>query len=654
MNKILTYFTITLFLSCTSDDHFSSQLKNPIYNNTLYYYNASENETLSLEEKLKAINQAFYLAKNRDKDTLLADVLYRKNFLHFSMKEYDSLLFYDKILINHATYSNDQYNLAKQFYLKAYYFDEVAHIPDSAFINYNLSKNHFQQIKNHSWTGKALLTMAMIQQDQNDFFGSKETITEALQYLHPKEDVKYIASSYDILATNHGYLLNYDDAFNFYNKAIKITLSEKDKLVYKNNLATAYIENKQYKTAITILDSISKDSLTRDDNNNYARIIDNLSYAKWLSGQNNTELTLLNALKIRIKNNDKLGQIYSYSHLGEFYSKNNIKKASSYFDSVIHLSKAIKVPRAEKGAIKILMQLYPKNIELRDRYVFLQDSLYEQELKVKTQFAKYKYDDKQKQESILRLQKEKAEKEVIATQERSYKLLFLFALIIALLITCFTIYFFKQRTKNLKKRADYLAQKNKIEKLEATYETEASLSRRVHDDFGGIINQAMMLIENNTNKTTVLDKLEGLYNQSRNFSREINEVNTGPNYKDELLGMMRTLKPVTTQLYITGLKDINWSTVKDLEKTSLYKVLQELMINMKKHSKATIISIIFKNEDNLLKINYSDDGIGVSLDHLTNINGLKNTENRIKAIGGTIIFDSEKGKGFKAQIQIPN
>jgi len=77
------------------------------------------------------------------------------------------------------------------------------------------------------------------------------------------------------------------------------------------------------------------------------------------------------------------------------------------------------------------------------------------------------------------------------------------------------------------------------------------------------------------------------------------------------------------------------------------------MINMNKYSQATIITITFKNMPNLLQINYSDNGVGASVKELNTKNGLRITENRIKAIGGTIIFDSEKEKGFNSFTDAP-
>ncbi|MGB5819842.1 MAG: ATP-binding protein [Saonia sp.] len=632
-------------ISCKHRNGANVSKTNTVHDSILFYHNLSKDESVTLDKRHQALNKSFFFSKKTKKDTIHSQLLYQKNFLHLSLNEYDSLLIHNKQLISHALEIKDDFILARQYYLMGYYFAEVSRNNDKAFQNYTLSKTYFEKIKDSSWIGRNLLNMATIQKNNNDFFGSKETLTEALRYLNPQKDNKYIAYCYNALATNHRKLLNYPDATDYYMKAIETTGSKEDKLIYKNNLAATYIDNKEYNNSISLLQSIVKDSLLKNNQKEYARVLDNLAYAQWLNGNSIKAKAFLEPLRIRQQNNDQRGQIASYTRLGEFYSKTYPKKAESYFNSVIQLSKTIKMPRAEKDALKFLMQLQPQNIKLRDRYMLLQDSLYAQELKVKTQFAKYKYDDKLKQESILRLEKENAEKELEVAQQRNQKIIFSSIGGLLLMILGFAGYYFVQRTKRLK-------QENEKEKQKEVFKTEAKLSRRIHDDFGGKLNQAIILLQNNAPKSKILDVIGNAYDQSRDFSREINDVDKGPNFKNFLFSMLGNYSKNMT-LVTTGSTTVDWYDISEFTKETVFKVLQELMINMQKHSKATLVSIDFEQTKKKLKIDYSDDGVGTSKDSLNYKNGLWNTEKRIQAINGTITFDSEEGKGFKALIEVP-
>jgi signal transduction histidine kinase len=94
---------------------------------------------------------------------------------------------------------------------------------------------------------------------------------------------------------------------------------------------------------------------------------------------------------------------------------------------------------------------------------------------------------------------------------------------------------------------------------------------------------------------------------------------------------------------------INWDTISDHKKINIYRSLQELLVNMKKYSKATEVTVIFKSEGKRHFINYTDDGVGFILKDVRK-RGLQNVETRIKNIQGSVTFITSKGKGFKAHL----
>lgn len=638
-------FLLVLLISCNWEktNKANSLIKE---DNPSYYFLKSQDLNLEVTDRLKAVNKAIEMTGGIDSHGFSGQLAYYKNWLHFSSGQNDSLNFYHHKAFEGLTGNIDNYYLGQEFYLMGYYFSEVVGNSEKAFRNYTLSKGYFLKIRDSSWVGRNLLNMGTIQKDKNDFFGSKETLTKALKYLNSSNDKTYIVQCYNLLATNHRKLLNFDDALTFYNKAIKLTDTPIDNFIYKNNLAVTYIDNHQLKLAINLLDSLSNISTPISNQKEYARVLDNLAYARWLSGDEITQMDFQNPLNIRNNHNDQRGQIASFTHLGEYYSKSYPKRAMSYFDSVIQLSKKIKIPRAEADALRFLMKIEPNNVGIRERYIFLQDSLYNQELKVKTQFAKYKYDDKVTQGENLRLEKEIAEQQLKVAEQESQKILFGAMAGILLLLALFAIYYLEHRSKRLK-------QQHKTAKLEATFETEEELSRKLHDDFGGKLNRAMLLLQNGAENEEVLNVIDELYNQSRDFSKEINDVDTGTHFKEYLIGMMGSYCK-HKKMMVTGSNDVDWTLVSPLSKKVLFKVLRELMINMKKHSQASLVSVDFKQVKNSLEIGYVDNGIGVAKEGLYLKNGLWNTEKRIKAIKGTIIFDSEKGQGFEARIVLPH
>ena len=642
LKKLVFLIIGCLIVACTSRNE-STRTSGLVSDSTTLEYNISKNRKLPIEQRKEAINKSYQDLKNHVDDSLYEYVLDQKSLLHFTAGEYDSLVYYSNLLLNHNSKNENASLLAEHYYLLGYYFAEIKHDFYKGVESYSLSKEYYTKLNDSSQIGENLLNIGVIQKNNNDFFGSKETLTDALRYL--KQPDKR-ANCYNTLATNHRKLLNFSDAVNYYQKAIDITDSDKSRLIYKNNLAASYIDDNELGKAIELLSRIKKDSVIKTTSKELARVQDNLAYAKWLSGESISSNAFEKPLKIRIKAKDERGQMASYSHLGEFYSKEDPRKAKAYFDSVIQLSNALKIPRAEKDALRQLMKLVPNDIKVKDRYVLLQDSLYDQELKVKTQFAKYRYDDTLKQESILRLENKNAENQLEVAEQRNQKLISYSGLAFVLVLSVCGVFFFIQRARRLK-------QQSRTAKIEATYETEAEFSRKLHDDFAGKLNHAMVLLQNGSDTTEVLNVVDGLYSQSRDFSRKINDVDTGSRFKEVLFGMLSSYGK-NTQLLVTGSKEVDWNILSDLTKKTLYKVLQELMINMQKHSGASIVSLDFEQTKTRLKILYADNGNGAAKSSLNNKNGLWNTEKRILAINGSLTFDSEKGEGFRAQVKIPN
>ena len=148
---------------------------------------------------------------------------------------------------------------------------------------------------------------------------------------------------------------------------------------------------------------------------------------------------------------------------------------------------------------------------------------------------------------------------------------------------------------------------------------------------------------------SVLDDLEGIYNRTRDISKENSAIEVGENFNELINDLLFTYKSHTVNVITRNSSKIDWDVIPDIKKTTLYRVLQELMTNMRKHSEASIVVLNFNQLNTKITIDYTDNGVGCDL---VKGNGLLNTENRIKSINGTLTFTSQINKGFKAQLKI--
>jgi signal transduction histidine kinase len=123
-------------------------------------------------------------------------------------------------------------------------------------------------------------------------------------------------------------------------------------------------------------------------------------------------------------------------------------------------------------------------------------------------------------------------------------------------------------------------------------------------------------------------------------------------FERNLKQMLSNFKCDSVEVIIKNGNSIDWSKIENEKKIALQRVLQELMVNMKKYSQANFVIIGFDSDQNNVIIDYSDNGVGFT-EKLILKNGLQNAENRIQAVKGILTFDSQINKGFKAKILLP-
>lgn len=87
----------------------------------------------------------------------------------------------------------------------------------------------------------------------------------------------------------------------------------------------------------------------------------------------------------------------------------------------------------------------------------------------------------------------------------------------------------------------------------------------------------------------------------------------------------------------------------------LYRVVQELLSNAMKHSDATDVKLLLIQRNQILTIEYQDNGIGMDTSQLKDsfkTIGLSGIKERVKSIGGTVKICSSPGKGMNVLIEI--
>lgn len=93
------------------------------------------------------------------------------------------------------------------------------------------------------------------------------------------------------------------------------------------------------------------------------------------------------------------------------------------------------------------------------------------------------------------------------------------------------------------------------------------------------------------------------------------------------------------------------------QKVALYRILQELLQNISKHSQASIVNVSIELEENLVSCNVVDNGIGFDVKSVRSNGrkglGLDSIQSRVDYLNGDLQYASEKGNGTSVKIEFP-
>ena len=525
-----------------------------------------------------------------------------------------------------------------KYYEKAFFLWENGR-GDSTFYFFEKAKEHYLLEKDSVRAGRCLIYMGVIQYHSGDYFGAQETSLEAIKYIdsNNEDHQALLCHSYNNIANAADDLHQYNQAIPYYELAIKYSVDPTNTLIYKNNLAVCLRNVKRYDESI----KLSEEILVKapKGSSDYAKFLNNLAKTKWAFNHSYNPIPAYHtALNIRLKENDLWGQNSSFATLSKYYEGRDMDSSIYYLNKQYDIAKKINSVDDQLNALRGLVQVSPiYSQRYLKTYLTLNDSLQNARTLAKNQFALIRYESEKSKAQNLVLEKENEKKESHLLIQRIGIGFLLFSIVLG-------VFWYKKRKQRLELEAQ-----NKIK------ENQLHLSKKIHDVVANGIYRVMSDIEHKEfiDREVVLDKLDDMYQKSRDISHDVEEqTETEVSFSEKLSDLLKSFASDHRRVLIAGNEPDLWTRINKRSKEEVSHVLQELMVNMKKHSQADQVVIRFENQGNQLEIFYKDNGIGLA-DSKTYGKGLSNMVSRIEGIGGEIIFVKEEGKGLSVKINIP-
>jgi signal transduction histidine kinase len=461
---------------------------------------------------------------------------------------------------------------------------------------------------------------------------SEETAVKGLKQLDSMDELNFVRrvtlSFNNLLGLIYTEQENKQKALELYNKSLWSARNTWDSVIVYNNISILYEKFDDIKNAskaiIKAYDLIPRisDTLTQ------ALILDNYGMYESKFDKQNSLLLLIKALKLRETKKDTASLYSSFYHLSQYYQKlDSLETAKAYALEGLKLANVLNSASYKRSALGLLTDLTEDNYA--KAYKRLNDSMYKAEKESKNRFALIKYD-------YTKFERDAIENKLKAEEERTSKLIIFFITVLIATVSISVFFILKS--------------KHKKEKLQQVFNTEVRISRKIHDEVAnGMYNAMVKLQDHNNDSASVINDLEQLYFKTRDISKENSLLDTEVDFKNNLNDMLFSFMNNETRVLTKNINAINWDKIPKLKKQTIYRVLQELMVNMKKHSNASHVFIKFDQKEKKLCIEYSDNGKGCVINKK---GGLVNMESRINTLKGNIIFETEPNKGFKVKIEV--
>jgi tetratricopeptide (TPR) repeat protein len=502
----------------------------------------------------------------------------------------------------------------------------------------------------------ALISIALIQHYEGNYLESEATATKVLPQLKYLKKPRFAWETYKIISENYSATKDYDNALIYAKKAYNLHASPRRKANALANIALVYMYQGDYKKAIKIYTQLTTagyygnkkktNSLKDYEVLDYAVMRNNIGISYANLNDSRALPYYQEALKIRLKLNDRQNLPDSYSNLSDYYLSSNPALSKKYAETAYKHSCVVNTYKQKKYALETLIRSSAGNDvkKYSKIYIHFRDSINKIRLTQKNQFANIKYNFTKDKEENLELKIQRAEYKLEMQRQKNRSFISYIALSITTFIFIFLVF--------------YLTLKGKREKNDAVFKNEIRISDKLENDLEKDIHETLSFAKNNnleniSNKEQFLNYLSRIYSKMRSISRENSIIQTNENYSNGLKEMISEYSSSNLNIIINGLNTFSWSKIDRVKKIIVYRVIQEILDSMKTMNNASLVSLTIKKEEKNIMITYADNGTNITLKSTILEKRLQNVENRIKTIKGTLNFDPYSENGFKVNFKFP-
>jgi len=200
-------------------------------------------------------------------------------------------------------------------------------------------------------------------------------------------------------------------------------------------------------------------------------------------------------------------------------------------------------------------------------------------------------------------------------------------------------------------------------------EERKRIAANLHDSLGQVLlaikNHALLAMQSNPTEKNVQDRLKEISLTSSQAIHEVRQIIHGLRpYQLDRLGLTQAIRALisrgsenSTILFASRVEDLDGLFDKEAE-IHVYRIIQEAVNNIVKHSCATEATVVIKKRENVIMLSIRDNGRGYDAEKWSPDShdvgyGLSGMAERVRILGGTMTINSQPEHGTSLNIDIP-
>ncbi len=535
-----------------------------------------------------------------------------------------------------------------------------------------------QQLDNKKGIGSSYNKICNIYIDRTQLDSAIFYGLGALQIFETMGDSASIALSKNVLGNLYLKERDFEKALQYSNEAYKTAKRLGNKYAMMGaagNISASLQELKRLDEAISWNHQCFELATALDHKANIATATSNLGYIYRKKGDlKNALKNYLIAYSLTGISQEKHGVAHLASNIGGIYNDiGNPELAIQYFNTSFNIAHEAKLGRVKMMALDGLSEANEKlgntkkSIEYLRQYISLKDSLYTEEKSLQLQDLQTKYDtEKKDKENKILIQ----ENNLAQLENKQSKTLLYGSIALSILLFAALGFYFSARKRKQQSmmQAALVKEKEKgiVAVFSATEEERKRIAKDLHDGVGQQLSGLRLSFESlsldvkttQPDKAQMIEKLSSILDDAckevRNISHQmmpksLSESGLVPSI-DDMLG--KALSLTSIQYRFEHFK-VDGERYPEKVELGLYRVCQELLNNIIKHSAASEVVVqLFKSKKNLVLI-VEDNGKGFATGTKKDGIGLTNITSRMHTVDGEVTWEPGPQQGTVATVRVP-